>query len=138
MLNLQDQITAKTQESEKLQLSFEDKTCLIEEMTNDPLTCFEDDITVSYDCLLNELYEDRINEIDFFSSSKPSELMKIYDNTMYRCGLNDYADGFDLAQFDEYTELCEELEELEDQIYDLEEEIRDLEVELEEEEEENI
>lgn len=34
------------------------------------------------------------------------------DPIMYRCGLNDYVDGFDKEEQDDYKELQEEFEEL--------------------------
>ena len=61
------------------------------------------------------------------------ELIEDKDNTFYRCGLNDYADGFDVTGLEAYTELQSEIEDLESEIDSLEEEIEELEEELENE-----
>lgn len=72
-----------------------------------------------------------------------SDVLEQMDPIMYRCGLNDYVDGFDKEEQDDYKELLEEYEEfdnindqLNDEIFDLEQEIEDLESELQDSENE--
>lgn len=89
-----------------------------------------DSLEESYKEALNESYE-MPNGWDY------SDVLERMDPIMYRCGLNDYADGFDKEEFQDYKELQEEYEEfdnindqLNDEIFDLESEIEDLEAEL--------
>ena len=101
-------------------------------MINDPMAHFKDVITYDYDTMLNEHYEDRLDAIDFLCGENASDLMQKHDPVMYRCGLNDFADSFDITNLDEYIDLESEIEELENEIADLTEEMEEL------EEEENI
>lgn len=55
-----------------------------------------------------------------------------HDPVMYRCGLNDFADSFDITNLEEYVDLESVIEDLEGITEELEEELALL------EEEENI
>ena len=87
---------------------------------------------------LEESYKDCLNEMEEMPNGWDySDVLERMDPIMYRCGLNDYVDGFDKEEFQDYKELQEEFEEfdnindqLNDEIFDLESEIEDLESEL--------
>lgn len=97
----------------------------LKSMTNDPLSHFEDVITSAYETMLNEHYEDHLDAIDFLSGECASDLMQKHDPVMFRYGLNDFADSFDITSLDEYVDLESEIEELE--IAELTEELEELE-----------
>lgn len=95
-----------------------------------------DEVEDNYKYCLNEMHE-LPNGWDY------ADVLERMDPIMYRCGLNDYADGFDKEEFQDYKELQEEFEEfdnindqLNDEIFDLEQEIEDLESELQDSENE--
>lgn len=102
-----------------------------------------DDYEIDPDSL-EESYKDFLNEMEEMPNGWDySDVLERMDPVMYRCGLNDYADGFDKEEFQDYKELQEEFEEfdnindqLNDEIYDLESEIEDLESELQDSENE--
>lgn len=87
---------------------------------------------------LEESYKDCLNEMEEMPNGWGyADVLELMDPTMYRCGLNDYADSFDKEDQEDYKELQEEFEEfdnindqLNDEIFDLENEIEDLESEL--------
>lgn len=93
---------------------------------------------------LEESYKDCLNEMEEMPNGWDySDVLERMDPIMYRCGLNDYVDGFDKEEQDDYKELLEEYEEfdnindqLNDEIFDLEQEIEDLESELQDSENE--
>lgn len=95
-----------------------------------------DEVEDNYKDCLKEMY-DMPNGWDY------ADVLERMDPVMYRCGLNDYVDGFDKEEQDDYKELLEEYEEfdnindqLNDEIFDLEQEIEDLESELQDSENE--
>lgn len=99
----------------------------LKSMTNDPLSHFEDVITSDYEVMLNEHYEDHLDAIDFLCGEYASDLMQKHDPIMFRCGLNDFADSFDITNLDEYIDLESEIEELENEVAGLTEELEELE-----------
>jgi len=104
----------------------------IKSMTNDPLSHFEDVITSDYEAMLNGHYEDHLDDIEFLCGEflcgeYASDLMQKHDPVMFRCGLNDFADSFDIMNLDEYIDLESEVEELEKEIAGLTEELEELE-----------
>ena len=96
-----------------------------------------DDYEIDPDCI-EDNYKDCLNEMHEMPNGWDySDVLERMDPIMYRCGLNDYADGFDKEEFQDYKELQEEFEEfdnindqLNDEIFDIESEIEDLEAEL--------
>lgn len=88
--------------------------------------------------LVEDNYKDCLNEMHEMPNGWDyADVLEQMDPIMYRCGLNDYADGFDKEEFQDYKELQEEFEEfdnindhLNDEIFDIENEIEDLEAEL--------
>lgn len=98
-------------------------------MENDPLAYFEDEITTDYDSMLNETYEEVFEALPF-NIGDPSEAMKEHDNCHYRCGLNDFADGYDVRGFMLYAELSEEIEDLKSYIEELESELEEWQLSL--------
>lgn len=100
-------------------------------MVNDPLAYFESEIKSAWEDCLNELYGEQVDALPFYCGSA-AELCQDKDPTFYQCGLNDFADSYDVTNEDEYKEVSEQIEEMEDSISDLESEIEDLELEIEE------
>lgn len=96
-----------------------------------------DDYEIDPDSL-EESYKECLNECqDMPNGWEYADVLERMDPIMYRCGLNDYADGFDKEEFQDYKELQEEFGEfdnindhLNDEIFDIESEIEDLEAEL--------
>lgn len=94
--------------------------------------------------LVEDNYKDALDEsYEMPNGWSYSDVLERMDPTMYRCGLNDYADSFEKEEFQDYKELQEEFEEfdnindqLNDEIFDLEQEIEDLESELQDSENE--
>ena len=128
---LVEQLNAKKQERALNLASLEVKREEIDNYEIDP-----DSIEDSYKEALDGSYE-MPNGWDY------SDVLERMDPIMYRCGLNDYVDGFDKEEQDDYKELLEEYEEfdnindqLNDEIFDLEQEIEDLESELQDSENE--
>lgn len=82
---------------------------------------------------VEDRYKDALDEsYEMPNGWSYSDVLERMDPTMYRCGLNDYADSFDKEEFEEYKELQEEFEELDnindrlnDEIFDLEQEIKE-------------
>ena len=129
--DLVEQLNAKKQERALNLASLEVKKQEMDDYEIDP-----DSLEESYKDCLNEM-EEMPNGWDY------SDVLERMDPIMYRCGLNDYADGFDKEEQDDYKELLEEYEEfdnindqLNDEIFDLESEIEDLESELQDSENE--
>lgn len=100
-------------------------------MSSDPLAHFEGSIVSAWDDCLNEIYGKQVDALPFYCGSA-AELCQDKDPTFYRCGLNDFADSYDVTNEDEYGELSEQIEEIESSIFNLESEIEDLELEIEE------
>lgn len=94
---------------------------LLERMESDPLAHFEDEITSAWDDELNEMYGEQVDALPFYCGSA-AQLCEDKDNTFYRCGLNDFADSFDVTGLDSYAELQSEIEDLESEIESLENE----------------
>ena len=103
---------------------------------DDPLAHFEDEITTIYDDMLNEAYGGMVNALPFYVGTA-ANLCEDKDNTFYRCGLNDFADSYDVSCTDAYIELAGDITELSDSVNELESEIEDLESEIEELQENN-
>lgn len=97
-------------------------------MENDPLAHFEDDITSAWDDCLNEMYGEQVDALPWYCGSA-AQLCEDKDNTFYRCGRNDFADGFDVSWLSGYQDLQSDIEDLESEIESLEEEIEELESE---------
>lgn len=113
----------------ELQATLVSKRAELEQMENtlssmesDPLAHFEDEITSAWDYYLNETYGEQVDALPFYCGSA-AQLCEDKDNAFYRCGLNDYADGFDVTGLDSYTGLQSEIEDLEEEIEELEEEL---------------
>lgn len=118
LAKLQSALTSKRDELEKMQDT-------LASMKNDPLAHFEDEITRAWDDYLNELYGEQVDALPWYCGSA-AQLCEDKDPTSYRCGRNDFADGFDVTGLDSYTDLESEIEDLESEIESLEEEIEDL------------
>lgn len=123
--DLVEQLNAKKQDRALNLTLLEVKREELDNYEIDP-DCIED----NYRGCLNEMHE-MPNGWDY------ADVLERMDPIMYRCGLNDYADGFDKEEFQDYKELQEEFEELDnindhlnDEIFDIENEIEDLEAEL--------
>jgi peptidoglycan hydrolase CwlO-like protein len=56
-----------------------------------------------------------------------SHVLSEVDPIAYRCGFSDYCDSLEPSDFQEYTELEEQLSELESDLIDLQEELKELE-----------
>lgn len=99
---------------------------LLKSMENDPLAHFADIITTDYNICINEQYEDALDQLDFISDDAAT-LMENQDYDMYREGLNNHADSFNITNLDDYIDLESEIEELENEISGLTEELEELE-----------
>lgn len=119
LAELQAALTSKRDELEQMQNT-------LSSMENDPLAHFEDEITQAWDDCLNELYGEQVDALPWYCGSA-AELCENKDNTFYRTGRNDFADGFDVSGCDGYQDLQGEIEDLEYEIELLEEEIEELE-----------
>lgn len=62
-----------------------------------------------------------------FMGYSASRILEELDPTAFRCGLNDYCDGKDVEDLEEWQEANEKVESLESEIEDLESKIEDLE-----------
>lgn len=129
--DLVEQLNAKKQERALNLVSLEVKREELDNYEIDP-----DSIEDSYKEALDGSYE-------MPNGWAYSDVLEQMDPIMYRCGLNDYVDGFDKEEQDDYKELLEKYEEfdnindqLNDEIFDLEQEIEDLESELQDSENE--
>lgn len=80
-----------------------------------------------------EAYCDTLDECydKFMDRYNASRVLKEIDPIAYRCGLNDYIDGLELEDDEEYTDLLEKKEDLENELEDLEIDLEELENELE-------
>ena len=99
---------------------------------------FEPDLHDHYDEMLDDTYQEEIDQVSFISLPCPSELLKEHDPVAYRCGYNDYLDSFDFNELEEYQDLLQQKEEIENEISELEDQIEEVQEEIEtlEEEEE--
>lgn len=120
---LVEQLSAKKQDRALNLAALEVKKQEIDDYEIDP-----DSLEESYKEALNESYE-MPNGWDY------SDVLERMDPIMYRCGLNDYADGFDKEEFQDYKELQEEFEEFDNINDQLNDEIFYLEQEIEEKQE---
>lgn len=121
--DLIEQLNAKKQERALNLADLEVKKQEMDDYEIDP-----DLVEDNYKDCLNEMYE-LPNGWDY------SDVLERMDPTMYRCGLNDYADSFEKEEFQDYKELQEEFEELDNINDQLNDEIFDLEQEIEEKQE---
>ena len=120
---LVEQINAKKQDRALNLASLEVKREELDNYEIDP-----DSIEDSYKEVLDESYE-------MPNGWSYSDVLEQMDPIMYRCGLNDYVDGFDKEEFQDYKELQEEFEEFDNINDQLNDEISDLEQEIEEKQE---
>jgi len=97
---------------------------------------FEPDLHDQYDDMLDEIYKEQIDQVNFISLPCASELLKEHDPVAYRCGYNDFVDSFDFESLEEYADLIEQLEEIEDTISSLEDELEEIQEEIEQLEDE--
>ena len=118
--DLVEQLNAKKQERALNLADLEVKKQEMDDYEIDP-----DSLEENYKDCLNEIYE-LPHGWDY------ADVLERMDPIMYRCGLNDYVDGFDKEEQDDYKELQEEFEEfdnindqLNDEIFDLEQEIEE-------------
>lgn len=79
-----------------------------------------EDHVEKYDDLLDEDGAVMVGGCEFF----PSRILSELDPIAYRCGLNDYVDGLDLSDDENYCELCDELADLEVELEEVEEALR--------------
>ena len=86
--------------------------------------------------MLDEIYKEQIDQVNFISLPCASELLKEHDPVAYRCGYNDFVDSFDFESLEEYADLIEQLEEIEDTISSLEDELEEIQEEIEQLEDE--
>ena len=94
-----------------------------------------DDYEIDPDSL-EESYKECLNECqDMPNGWEYADVLERMDPIMYRCGLNDYVDGFDKEEQDDYKELLEEYEEFDNINDQLNDEIFYLEQEIEEKQE---
>lgn len=121
--DLVEQINAKKQERALNLACLKVKKEELDNYEIDP-----DSVEDSYKDALDESYE-------MPNGWSYSDVLERMDPTMYRCGLNDYADSFDKEEFEDYKELQEEFEELDNINDQLNDEIFDLEQEIEEKQE---
>jgi hypothetical protein len=77
----------------------------------------EVEVTALFDESLDDNYSHICEQLPVVTTG--SELLKTFDPTAYRCGLVDFADGLDLADFDSYNELQDALTIVEDELSDL-------------------
>lgn len=124
MKNLQIELNAKQKE-------LAEKQSLLDSYNGDPLRHFEDEITSDHDRLLWESYADKLDDLPFFVCGRGvgafADFVKTCDQCFYSQSLNNYADDYDITNFEEYTDLESEIEDLESEISDLESQIEDLE-----------
>lgn len=102
---------------------------------------FAPDLHDQYDGMLDDIYQEEIDQVSFISLPCPSELLKEHDPVAYRCGYTDFVDSFDFEELKEYQDLLEQKEEIENEISELEEQIEEIQEQietLEEEENENV
>ena len=118
--DLVEQLNAKKQERALNLADLEVKKQEMDDYEIDP-----DSLEENYKDCLNEIYE-LPHGWDY------TDVLERMDPIMYRCGLNDYVDGFDKEEQDDYKELQEEFEELDNINDQLNDEIFDLEQEIEE------
>lgn len=80
-------------------------------------------------CDFEEEYCEMLNEDGLVKvaglSFDADQIIRELDPTAYRCGLNDFVDGIDKEDVEEYQKLLEELEELENELSDLETELEE-------------
>lgn len=84
-----------------------------------------DDYVEQYEEVLNEEGLVKVGGLTF----EPATIIRELDPIAYRCGLNDYVDGIDKDENEDYKELIDELEVLEDELTELENELEEKEEE---------
>lgn len=132
-----------TSKIELLQKTIETIEVVIEQKANElhkldsQIDNFEPDLHDNYDRMLDDAYQEEIDQVSFISLPCPSELLKEHDPVAYRCGYNDYLDSFDFEELVEYQDLLQQKEEFENEISELEEQIEEIQEEIETLEEED-
>ena len=103
---------------EELQEEFDSLNDLIAELQDkiDNFAINPNGFEEQYNELLDDLYPEIFN-------LQPSRILKECDPIQYQCGLNDYVDGIDLIESEEYNELVKELETLQSELEDLQNEM---------------
>jgi len=79
-----------------------------------------------YDQMLDECYSDQLENITFIHLSSASNLLSEYDPIAYRCGFNDWLNGYDLNDISGYHDLVCEVETQDGIIESLDQEISEL------------
>ena len=116
---LRAEIEMKEQEIRKMQSLIADK-----EVQQDQIECDPDDFADQFDEMLDEsIPEIKIGSLRY----SPSHVLKNVDPVAYRCSLNDFVDGMDIEDSEEYKALQDEIDQLQSDIEDQENEIEDLE-----------
>ena len=120
---LKAEVEMKEHEIHKLQAQIADKEKQQKQIELDP-----DDFADQFDDMLDE----SIPEIEIGTLTySPSHVLKNVDPVAYRCGLNDFVDGMDIEDSEEYNALQEEIDDIREEIYHLKSDIEDLESEIE-------
>lgn len=115
--------------AEKQEL-LESKQSALDNYKHDPLAHFEDEIKTDHDHLLFDQYANVLDQFPFYICSANSvasfaDWVSECDQSFYRQSLNDFADSYDVSNFDEYKYLESEIEDLESEISDLEDQIEE-------------
>jgi predicted nucleic acid-binding Zn-ribbon protein len=114
--------------AEKQEL-LENKQSTLDNYKNDPLAHFEDEIKSDHDNQLRESYADVLDQLPFYvcgrGAASFADWVSDCDQSFYSQSLNDFADSYDVSNFDEYKDLKSEIEELESEISDLEDQIEE-------------
>lgn len=80
-----------------------------------------------------EQYEEALNSEGLVTvgglTFEPATIIRELDPVAYSCGLNDYVDGIEKEENEDYKDLLDELEALEDELTDLENELEEKEEE---------
>lgn len=105
---------------EELKAELKEKSDLLERMELDPVGYMDSvDFESLYDESLDDLYKDECEALPVCISG--SELIKEHDPVMYRSWFNDFVDGLNVEDFQEYQDFLEEISDLEEEIEELEE-----------------
>jgi predicted ribosome quality control (RQC) complex YloA/Tae2 family protein len=114
--------------AEKQEL-LESKRSTLDNYKHDPLAHFEDEIKSDHDSQLRELYAHVLDQLPFYvcgrGAASFADWVSDCDQSFYDQSLNDFADSYDVENFDEYKDLESEIEELESEISDLEDQIEE-------------
>jgi hypothetical protein len=106
------------------------KQSTLDNYEHDPLAHFEDEIKSDHDAMLFDAYSSILEKFPFYvcndsSAASFADWVADCDQSFYSQSLNDFADSYDVSNFDEYKDLESEIEELEYEISDLEDQIEE-------------